>query len=301
MTKNFTTALTAALLIFSALPAATCAAAPSRIVSMTPVGTEILFDLGQGDNVIAVTNFCDYPPEALKKPKIGGYAEINFEALLTMRTDLLVLQDMQERFGPQLKKLKIPYAVVKQGTVSEICDSIELLGGLCGVPEQAAQRTAEIKRQLAEIAARTERRQRQRVMVCVSRELSEPHIRSFYIAAADNFYNELIGLAGGVNAAGAANTAYPHISVEGLLRLNPDVIIDLVGDRNFYHAKERIDKDAIFDGGTLARQWRGTAAVNAVRNDSIAILEGTVYLRPGPRVARVVRAFSEAIHPEVWR
>ena len=71
---------------------------PKRIVSLTPVGTEILFALGQGDNVIGVTNFCDYPPEALKKPKIGGYAEVNFETLLSKKADLLVLQDMHLQF-----------------------------------------------------------------------------------------------------------------------------------------------------------------------------------------------------------
>ena len=73
-------------------------ASPRRIVSLTPVGTEILFALGQGDNVIGVTNYCDYPPEALKKPKIGGYAEVNFETLLSKKADLLVLQDMHLQF-----------------------------------------------------------------------------------------------------------------------------------------------------------------------------------------------------------
>ena len=91
-------------------------ASPKRIISMTPVGTEILFELGQGDNIIGVTNFCDYPPEATKKPKIGDFAAINFEAVMSMKTDLLLLQDMHMQFTPQLDKLKIPYIIMKHNS-----------------------------------------------------------------------------------------------------------------------------------------------------------------------------------------
>ena len=71
--------------------AAAAAAAPVRIVSLSPVGTEILFDLGQGDRVVGVTEFCDYPPEAEAKPKVGGFTEVNLENLVAMGADLLVL------------------------------------------------------------------------------------------------------------------------------------------------------------------------------------------------------------------
>lgn len=286
-------------LCVSLLAAPLCQAAPKRVVSLSPVGTEMLFDLGQGGNVIAVTEFCDYPPEAAKKPKIGGYAEINFEALVAMRTDLLVLQDMHKRFTPQLDRLKIPYVILRQDSVDDIFDSITRLGAIFGVEKEAGRRVAAIRADLAKIAAKTAGAGRPKVMLCVSRELSERVISSFYIAGADNFYNELIKLAGGENVAGRSRTPYPHISVEGLLRLDPDVIIDLVGDKSFYHSKEPVDVDVIFDKKYLAGQWKNSAAVKAVKKGNIAILDGTVYLRPGPRVARIVLAFAKAIHPEV--
>lgn len=274
-------------------------ASPKRIASLTPVGTEILFDLGQGPNIIAVTEFCDYPAEALAKPKLGSFAGINFEALIAMKTDLLVLQDMHAQFKPQLDRLKIPYVILKQNSVDEICADIIMLGEICGVEEKAADRVASIRADLAGIASKTANATRPKVMLCVSRELSESKINSFYVAAANNFYNELISLAGGENVSKETRAAYPHISVEGLLKLNPDVIIDLVGDRNYYHSKERIDVDVIFSKEYLARQWKNSAAVNAVKKGNITILEGTVYLRPGPRVARIVLAFARAIHPEI--
>lgn len=274
-------------------------ASPERIVSLSPVGTEMLFDLGQGGNIIAVTEFCDYPAEAALKPKIGGYAEINFEALLAMRTDLLVLQDIHKQFTPQLERLRIPFVILRQGSIDDIYASITRLGALCGAEKKAAERVAAIRSDLTKIAAKMTSAQRPRVMLCVSRELSERRISGFYIAAADNFYNELIKLAGGENASRETRTAYPHISVEGLISLDPDVIIDLVGDRKFYHSKEPVDTDVIFNKEYLAGQWRDSAAVKAVKKGNIAILEGTVYLRPGPRVARIVMAFARAIHPEI--
>ena len=111
---------------------------PRRIVSLSPVGTEILFALGQGGNIIGVTNFCDYPPEALKKPKVGDFAALNFEMLVAGNVDLLVLQDIHKQFLPQLKQLKIPYIVLEQETVSGVYSSIARLGRACGAEKRAA-------------------------------------------------------------------------------------------------------------------------------------------------------------------
>lgn len=274
-------------------------AAPKRIVSMTPVGTEILFDLGQGDSIIAVTDFCDHPAEALRKPKIGGYAGINFEALIVMKADLLVLHDMHQQFVPKLARLKIPYVILRQNSVVEIYESITSLGKICGEEKKASSIIASIRADLAKISAKMAGVKRPKVMLCVSRELSEQRIRGFYIAGANNFYNELIKLAGGENVSAETRIGYPYISVEGLLQLNPDVIIDLIGDRNYYHSREPISKDKVFNKKYLERQWRIVAAVNAAKNGRVTVLDGTVYLRPGPRVGRIVQAFAAAIHPEV--
>lgn len=295
MRKSLVVCLIICVNLFAAAP---CRAAPRRVVSLSPVGTEMLFDLGQGDNIIAVTEFCDYPAAAAQKPKIGGYAEINFEALVAMRTDLLVLQDIHKRFAPQLDRLQIPYVILSQDSVDDIFASITRLGKIFGAEKAAARRIAAIRADLAKIAAKTSGAGRPKVMLCVSRELSESRISSFYIAGSDNFYNELIRLAGGENVAARSHAAYPHISLEGLLKLDPDVIIDLVGDKAFYHSKEPVDVDVIFDKKYLAGQWKNSAAVKAVKKGNIAILDGTVYLRPGPRVARIVLAFAKAIHPE---
>ena len=274
---------------------------PKRIVSLTPVGTEILFALGQGDNVIGVTNFCDYPPEALKKPKIGGYAEVNFETLLSKKADLLVLQDMHLQFRDDLKKLKIPYVVVRQESIADIYGSIAELGRICGAQKKASELTAKMKTEIEAIVSRVKGLQAPSVLLCVSRELSEPRISVFYAAGKKTFYNELIIRAGGKNALAGekSGSPYPKISQEGLAAINPEVLIDLVGERTFYHSMEHIDLDKVFDEKNLRGQWLAGAKVKAVRGGRVTVLDGTVYLRPGPRLPVILKAFAKAVHPEV--
>ena len=285
-------------LIMLILPV-TAWASPKRIISMTPVGTEILFALGQGDNIIGVTNFCDYPPEANKKPKMGDFAALNFESLMAMKTDLLLLQDMHMQFTPQLDRLKIPYIVMKQNTIDEICDSITRLGKICSSQDKAQKLVSGILADVKMVTSKVKGLDKPKVLLCVSRELSEKQINTFYVAGNNNFYGEMIALAGGENAVTEKKISYPQVSLEGLMTINPNVIIDLVGDKTFYHSKDKIDVDTIFNEKYLKGQWQRSAKVDAVNKGRIYIMQGTVYLRPGARSGMILKAFAKAIHPEV--
>ena len=275
-------------------------AAPERIVSLSPSGTEMLFALGQGDHVIAVTEFCDYPPEAMTKPSIGGFAALNLEGLLAMRTDLLVIQDIHEQFVPQLERLNIPYVLLRQDCVDDVFRGLEALGRACGAEERAALEIDRIKSEVDSIRRTAQSALSQpSVLVSVSRELSEPRVTALYAAGRRTFYNELVELAGGVNVSSEEHIAYPRIAQEGLVTLNPDVILDLVGDRRFYHSGDGLDVEAVFREDALLRQWTQGVETNAARSGRIHVLEGTVYLRPGPRLGTMLRAFAERIHPEL--
>lgn len=291
------------LLLFLLISAFTAAseAAPRRIISLTPVGTEILFDLGQGDNIAGVTYFCDYPPEALKKPKIGGYSEINFETILLQNADLIVLQDMHRQFCADLDRLKIPYLIVKQESINDIYEALASLGKICGAEKKAAEITARMKREIEAIEKQVKGLPAPSVLLCVSRELTEKSISIFYAAGVRTFYNEIIERTGGRNVLKGekSGAAYPKISQEGLFALDPEVIIDLVGERSFYHSMENVDLDKVFQKEHLTGQWMTCTSVNAVRNRRVTVLDGTVYLRPGPRLPVIMKAFAKALHPEV--
>ena len=292
-------ARTTALILMALLLAVPAGAAPGRIVSLTPVGTEILFALGLGDSIAAVTEFCDTPEEARLKPKIGGFAAFGLESLLAMETDLVVMQDIHAQFAPQFEQLGIPYAMLRQSTLAEVLASIEELGRVCDASAAASEITGKLRREISRAAeSAAEGGERPRVLICVSRELSEPRISAFYAAGRGTFYDELLELAGGVNAVPPGGSPYPMLSPEGLAKVDPDVIIDLVGDRGYYHSMEPVDKNLVFDPERLKRQWIDSADTRAAREGRVHVLEGTVFLRPGPEMWRILRALAAIVHPE---
>ena len=285
--------------LFSALISGPASAEPVRIVSLSPVGTEMLFALGLEKNISAVTNFCDYPPEAAKKPKVGDFAALNYESLIAMGTDLLVLQDIHKQFCRDLDVLKIPYILLRQNSIADVCDSLLRLGKVCGRRAKAEVLVSKIKSELEYVSEKVRGRGVPSVMLCVSRELSENQVTTFYAAGQNNFYNEVIRIAGGKNSVEEKRIGYPQISIEGMMKINPEVIIDLVGDKAFYHSKDSIDLDTVFNDKYLKSQWIRSARARAVTEGRIYIMQGTMYLRPGPRIGEVLRSFAMAVHPEV--
>lgn len=278
---------------------ASAAAAPARIVSLSPVGTEILFDLGQGDRVVGVTEFCDYPPEAKLKPKAGGFTEVNLESLVAMGADLLVLQDLhRQELAPKLEALGLPYYILSQESTEDIRRGILELGRLCGAEDRASERVKEMRARLEQLASRVKGLPRPRVLLSVSRELALDHLETLYIAGpSGNFYNELLQMAGGVNAVEEGSLSYMKISQEGVMKIDPEVIIDLVGDQSYYHAPDAADPDKVFSSEHLMAPWLRLSDVKAVREGRVRILRGTFLLRPGPRIPQIVEAFARCIHP----
>ena len=286
------------ILIFVLSLAAPSGAYPKRIVSMSPVGTEILYALGQGKNVVGVTDFCDYPPEARKKPKVGGFATVSLENLVAMKADLLVLADLQLSFRGDLDRLKIPYVFIMQKDLASVYKSIEETGSLCGAVKNAAALVAKIKADEAAVRAKVSGLPKKSVVLCVSRELSDQTVNIFYAAGKETFYNELLEMAGGVNAVPPSRAEYPKISSEGLMTMDPEVIIDVVGERTFYHSMEKVDLNKVFNKTYMKKQWLNGPRVRATQNGRVTILDGTMYLRPGPRLGQVLLAFAKALHPE---
>lgn len=309
--KKLSVILTAAL-IFAAITAAASSAypkgdnrgrgghgEPQRIVSLTPVGTEILYALGMGDRIIGVTEFCDWPPEALAKPKVGGFTRLNLEALVALKADLVVLQDLHGELPGQLRRLGIRVAVLRQENMEDVYSAIGKLGGVCRRGEKAGKLTAKIKKEIAQVAKAVEGKKKPRVLMSVSRELTDPTIRSFYAAGKETFYDELIRISGGVNACTETRVQYPTISTEGLSAINPDVIIELIGEQSFYHSDAKIDMDEVFDKENVKEKWLAVPGVKASRDGRVYIFDGTKFLRPGPRIGEIARAFAAALHPEV--
>ncbi|RLE28013.1 MAG: ABC transporter substrate-binding protein [Acidobacteria bacterium] len=263
---------------------------PERIISMSPALTETLFALGLGDRVVGVTQFCFYPEDALALPKIGGYLDPNWEAIVALEPDLVVLMESHTGAESHLNGLGIPTIRINQQGVGDILDSFEQLAGVCGVSGRGEALRLEVEENLERISILVAGRPEPRVIVSAGRPPGSGRLKTVWAAGPGSFFDDVLSLAGGVNVVpGGVAGAYPEISLEGLLQLDPDDIIDVIPEL----------EASGMDAGTALDDWQGLRSLRAVREGRVHVLGRHSLSIPGPRVAEVVEAFAKVLHPEV--
>lgn len=255
----------------------------SRVVSLAPSSTEVLFALGLGERVVGVTRFCLFPPEARSKPRIGGYYDPSYEAVVQSRPDLVVALPEHEEIRKELRKLGLNVLTVDHTTVGGILESITTIGAACGVPERAGEVRSDLEARMKRVQARTSGLPRPRVLVSVGRMGGEGGMTRITACGRGGFYDELIGLAGGVNAFDRP-IAFPATSPEGVLAANPDVIVDLWPDL----------KERGLDAESVRRLWSSLPGIKA----RISVVGEDYAVIPGPRVVLLLEDLARAIHPE---
>lgn len=259
-----------------------------RIVSLSPNLTEILFELGLGARVVGVTRFCDYPPGAARLPRVGGFFDASIEAIVFLAPDLVVLLPAHERVRDALEEVGIGCLEVGNETIGDILASISLIGARCGVSENAAAMRAELERRLVAVRELTAGVESPAVLVVVSRDyLAAP--AGVWAAGRGTFYDELLEAAGGRNVLVSGAPAYPQLSREGLLRLDPDVIIEIVADA---------DKRGLSPDG-IAGDWRALARLRAVAAGRVIVITRDHAAVPGPRFVQLLDEFVAALHPDL--
>lgn len=256
-----------------------------RVVSLAPSITEILFALEQGDKVVGVTQYCDYPPEAQSREIVGGYATPSIEAIVRCEPDIVALLKEHFETANQLEQLDIPYVTVDHINIASIRESIGRLGTILQADTQAQVLLDEMDIRMERIHTLTKDQPRPRVLVSVGRHAGEG-VQSLFIAGPGNYFDDLITLAGGTNAYEGA-IPYPNISAEGAIQMNPDVIIDIVPDL----ASEEIPK--------VAKDWQTIAELDAVQSGRVYVLGGDYVAVPGPRFVLVLEQMARAFHPDV--
>lgn len=261
---------------------------PRRIVSLAPSATEILFELGLGDKVVGVTRFCDYPTSAATRTKVGGLMDMNYEAIVSLRPDLVVLLKSQRDNQRELDKVKINSLQLPHENVADIHASIRTLGDRCGAPVAAQSILDNLSSRTAAVQNAVSSQKKPRVLVCVGRDVESEGLGEIYVAGRHTFYEEIIEAAGGVNAYEDEKITYPRLAAESVVRINPDVIVDLISMKPGAKTPEEI-----------ARTWSSLNVVNAVREKKVFVISGNYALRPGPRYAEFLEELAHLLHPDV--
>jgi iron complex transport system substrate-binding protein len=253
-----------------------------RIVSLAPSLTETIYALGLQDRLVGDTDYCDYPPDAQKKPKVGGAINPSLEQIVALRPDLVLVTKNLNLLETvhALDSLGISSYGTDTNTVQAIISSTQRLAEVLGVPEAGATLSADLERHLSDLRQRLNGLPPRRVLFIV---WSDPLIS----VGKGTFIADAMRLAGAVSIVDSAQD-WPHMSLEEVVRLQPDFLV---------FAASHSDSGQN-DFAVLAERpgWRG---LDAVRNRRFAVISDAVN-RPAPRIVSAIEDLARQLHPEAF-
>ena len=238
---------------------------PQRIVALSPSAGEILFAVGAEEQVAAVSEFTDYPPEAASKPVVGGFdgKTLSMESILGFKPDFLYLTDGMHNFLiEQLDSYGIKYYISKGDSIKAVMQEILDIGMLTGHAEKAAEIVQDMTKKIGGIKKADS-----------SSLYYEVWNAPFMTAGSRSFINDIIFTSGAENIFADIDEAYPIVSEETIIARQPEYIL--------IPASCGITVEAV-------KARNGWASIPAVKNNKIFLIDDNVYTRPGPRVADVV-------------
>jgi len=249
---------------------------PERIISLAPSNTEILFALGLEEEVVGVTDWCDYPPEALEKEKVGGYDTPDIEKIVALNPDLiLVAYGTPMDVINTMDGLGLTVFGIESTNLDDVLTDIRTVGEVTDREVEAQTLTSQMEGRIEAVIGQTEElEERPRVFYIVWHD-------PLWTAGSETFIHELIEKAGGINICQNV-TGYATVSIEEVVARNPEVIV--------------------------ASEWSFEWAQNVTSlNSTDARQNGRVYQgnddlvqRPGPRLVDGLEWFAYFIHPEIF-
>jgi len=256
---------------------------PKRIISLAPNITEILYAIGAESQIVGVTDYCKYPPQAQKKEKVGSFITPNLEKIVYLKPDLVIISadSNMDSFYRQMERLHIKTYVINPDTIEKTLLTIQDLGKLTGHPKKASRLVKELQARITKVSKAVQNRNRPKVFFLWS---EEPLIS----AGKATFTHDLIQYAGGINVAGNSSIKYPKYSLEEVIQANPDIVITA-------------SMDTSSSGLPLAKEWAKFTSIKAVSNHQIYAINPDFLARPGPTMISGLEILAKTIHPEAFR
>jgi len=248
---------------------------PRRIVSLSPAITEILFAIGAGEQVVGVTQYCDYPPEAGSRTSVGGFsgATMSIEQIRILEPDLVILSaDMHARIITLLDELGLRSFAVEPRNFSQVYSTIVLMGEITGHVRDAEDVVSEMKNKIARVDESIKGLSKPGVFWVLS---DEP----LMTAGQATFVSEAIDLGGGKNIFDDVREQWPLVSPEQVLFRKPEWIL--------------IGSDMTGAAPLSNPLWQ---SIPSAREGRIAVVNADILYRYGPRLADGVDSIAKILH-----
>ena len=258
---------------------------PQRIVSLVPSVTEMLFAMGAGPRVVAVSSFDHFPAAVDRLPRVGALVDPDLEKILSLRPDLVITYGSQSDLAAKLQKAGVPTFAFRHGSLGDVTAMLRELGRRLGIPSAAERVAAGIERDLDRIRTQVKREPRPKTLLVIGREPRS--LRAVNVSGGYGFLHDLLELAGGSNVFGDVKRESLLVSTETILARAPEVILEL----HYTDAPSR----TLIDQERAA--WSILSSVPAVKHGRVELLFGEELVLPGPRVVVTATAFARALHP----
>jgi len=253
------------------------AASKHRLISLVPAVTEMLFSLGAGDEVVGVSSYDRYPPEALKKPKVGALVDPDFERILSLNPTLVVVYGTQTDLIARLGRARIPFYPYEMSGLSNVTATIRGLGAKIERSTAARDLADRIDRELDAIRKSVAGKPRPKTVLIFGREAGT--LRGIYASGGIGFMHDMLEAAGGQDVFADVKRQSLQATTEMLLARAPEVIIEAYPSEGWPADKIARERDV----------WRGLPSLPAVRNNRVHVLSDDRLSVPGPRVVEGVR------------
>jgi iron complex transport system substrate-binding protein len=255
--------------------------APYRIVSLAPGITETLYALGLNDQIAGVTTFCDWPPEALKKTRIGGFSNPSLEKIVSLKPDLIIAtaDGNSKDTVLQIERLGLPVYVINPSGVTGFLNSIVNIGKITDREKEAGRLSAGLQKRLRHITQRIRNKNKPRVFFQLG-------VEPVFTVGQGTLIHEMIELAGGINVAGKNIARYPVYAAEGIIAAAPEIIIfaPMLNDRNF---------------AAINKFWQNIGDIPAVKNRKIYPIDANLINRASPRIFDAIEIMVMIFHPDI--
>lgn len=238
---------------------------PQRIVSLSPASTEILFAVGAENQIVAVSDFSDYPPQAQNLPKVGGFdgKTLSLEKILSFNPDFVYLTNvMHNHLIPHFESLNIDYYLSDANSFEQVKNEILQIAKITGHPSNGENLVKKIDSDINKINSQNQLLQKPTVYWEV---WNSPYMS----VGNSSFINDLIKTAGGINIFQEISQAYPTVSEETIVAKNPQIII--------IPQNSGITVDSV-------KNRKGWSQIDAVKNDKIFIVDDNLLTRSGARI-----------------
>jgi iron complex transport system substrate-binding protein len=255
---------------------------PKRIVSLAPDITETLFALGLSDEIVGVTRFSNFPPAAKEKPKVGSYTDVNIEAVINLRPDLILgtgagNPKMQVR---KLEQMGFPVYVVYPRNLDRVLATIQCIAKIVGKENEGKAIIQEMRQRIDQVLQQVGGLKKPRVFLQIGRD-------PIFTVSNGSFAHHLISSAGGDNIATKARIPYPSYTLEEIILKAPEVIII---------SSMYLDSDH----SQWLEEWKKWPVLPAVKNNRLYTINSDLIDRPSPRIVEGLEQMARMIHPEVF-